>query len=411
MKFNFTDTLFALSFALDCVEHDLLGVTTHHSKRVAAICACMGKQLQLSDAQLLDLTACALLHDNALTEYIQSEYFSAENDTVPENEKIKIHCVLGERNISRLPFQGEVSGAVLYHHENADGTGPLGKRWQEIPMYARMIHLADQVDTHFDLSCMDTHKYNQLLTYLLDARDTLFDAASIDCFIHTFPFPSLLELTNENISLFLKRHIPSLPYSYTNEQILDFASVFAAIIDYKSKFTRIHALGIAQKAKQLGLYYGYAQEKAAKLYLAGALHDIGKLVVASEVLEKPDKLTKEEYLHIQGHALATHQILEQIDGLQDIASWASNHHEKLDGSGYPFHKTAADLGFEERMLACLDIYQALTEQRPYKKGMEHAQATDILMQLVQKNQLDATIVQDIDRCFSSTSDEPRHLEA
>ena len=74
MKFSFTEVLYALSYALDCVERELIGVTTNHSKRVAYICVKMGEKWKLSTNQMLDLAACALLHDNALTEFIQAEY-------------------------------------------------------------------------------------------------------------------------------------------------------------------------------------------------------------------------------------------------------------------------------------------------------------------------------------------------
>ena len=94
-------------------------------------------------------------------------------------------------------------------------------------------------------------------------------------------------------------------------------------------------------------------------------------------------------------------MLSDIEGLEDITRWAALHHEKLDGSGYPFGMKADQLGKMERLLACLDIYQALCEERPYKKGFSHKAAIDILKEMGANNQLDMEIIQDIDECMGS----------
>ena len=152
----------------------------------------------------------------------------------------------------------------------------------------------------------------------------------------------------------------------------------------------------------MGSFYGYDEEKLTKLYLAGCLHDIGKLVIDRDVLEKPDKLTDTEYIHIQTHAYYTFFILSPIRGLKDVTAWASNHHEKLDGTGYPFGKKASELTKEERLLGCLDIYQALSEKRPYKSGMSHEQSMKILYDMADTGKLDSDICKDIDMVFHDT---------
>ena len=92
---------------------------------------------------------CALLHDNALTQYISEEL---KKDSVIDlkkdlsEEKTNLHCIYGEKNITKLPFKTDVSNVILYHHEHADGTGPFQKKWNEIPLFARIIHLADTID-------------------------------------------------------------------------------------------------------------------------------------------------------------------------------------------------------------------------------------------------------------------------
>ncbi|MBQ4596158.1 MAG: HD domain-containing protein, partial [Firmicutes bacterium] len=124
--------------------------------------------------------------------------------------------------------------------------------------------------------------------------------------------------------------------------------------------------------------YGWNADKVIRFYVAGATHDIGKVVIGNHILEKPGKLDEWEYSVMKDHARATLDILSNIDGLEDITEWASNHHEKLDGTGYSRGMNGSDLSFEERLMACIDIYQALTEDRHYKAGLSHAKTIAIM---------------------------------
>ena len=142
---------------------------------------------------------------------------------------------------------------------------------------------------------------------------------------------------------------------YSNADIEGLATVIAHIIDYKSHFTCTHSLGVAQKAQEVGAFLGKGSEECLKLYLAGALHDVGKLTIPTEILEKPDKLTKQEFDVMKTHAVASWNILRTIDGLDDVVEWACLHHEKLNGQGYPFGKVAAELCPNARIIGCADI--------------------------------------------------------
>ena len=139
----------ACSYALDCIEAELVNITNKHGNRVAYISVCMAKYWAIQGDALQDLAMCALLHDNALTQYISEEL---EKDSVIDlkkdlsEEKTNLHCIYGEKNITKLPFKTDVSNVILYHHEHADGTGPFQKKWNEIPLFARIIHLSDIVD-------------------------------------------------------------------------------------------------------------------------------------------------------------------------------------------------------------------------------------------------------------------------
>ncbi|MBZ4655811.1 MAG: metal dependent phosphohydrolase [Thermoanaerobacter sp.] len=132
---------------------------------------------------------------------------------------------------------------------------------------------------------------------------------------------------------------------------------------------------------------GYDEETSRKIRIAGLLHDLGKLAVPNSILDKPDKLTEEEFMVIKSHTYYTKEILKEIDGIDDIAEWAANHHEKLDGSGYPEGLKGDEIGEIDRHVAVCDMYQALTEDRPYRKGLELKQAIDIIAKSAKDNKV------------------------
>lgn len=402
MTINFNDLLYAFSYGLDCVEYELVGAQTNHSKRVAYISTLMGSHMGIAGEDLLDLAACAVLHDCALTEYLKVEQGEHRKDA--GNKDIGLHCTMGERNIKNLPFFHDVSGAVLYHHENPDGSGPFGRKTEDTPLYAQLIHFADLLDVNCSLGVNGSDKYEEVSQYLKQNEGALFEPDQVKLFLSLFGPDMLADMEGSGIDRLLKKDIPQRRMLHAEPALHASADFFAKIIDYKSEFTNRHSLGFAQKAEAMARYYGYSEEMAEKLYFTGAVHDIGKLAVSKDILEKPDKLSESEYLHIQTHAYATYKILSGIEGMEDITRWASNHHEKLDGSGYPFGRKAEELGKIDRLMACLDIYQALTEPRPYKEGMPHDKVIGILIGMSDKNLLDRDIINDIDRVFGSACD-------
>ena len=171
------------------------------------------------------------------------------------------------------------------------------------------------------------------------------------------------------------------------------------IVDAKSRFTMRHSRGIATKAGYMGKVYGLTPEHCDRLVIAGYLHDIGKLSTPAGILEKPGPLSPEEYEIMKRHVEMTWEILKDVGGLEEIRLWASCHHEKLDGNGYPRGLKADDLPFECRLMACCDIYQALTEDRPYRAGMPHEKAISVMYPMASQGMLDFGIVETMDRAL------------
>ena len=104
---------------------------------------------------------------------------------------------------------------------------------------------------------------------------------------------------------------------------------------------------------------------------------------------------------MKNHAGYTYMILSDVEDFEEVRDWAALHHEKLDGTGYPFGRTGAELNEPERIMGCVDIYQALTESRPYKSGMTHEKACAILEDMAGKGWIDAAITEKIKKCFAA----------
>ena len=115
--------------------------------------------------------------------------------------------------------------------------------------------------------------------------------------------------------------------------------------------------------------FGLTELEISMMKIAGNFHDLGKLMIPNSILEKPGKLSKDEFNIIKSHTYYTYQVLSSIGGLGRITAWASYHHEKLNGKGYPFHLDCSDLDIGSRIMAVSDIFVALREDRPYRKSM------------------------------------------
>ena len=396
MKIDLNGMLYALSYALDCVEGELTGIKPGHGKWVAYFCVCMGKEYGMTQEQLFDLASCAVLHDNALTQYLSEE----RGEAVSDGRTAGKHCIFGEENMKDFPFYTDVRGVILYHHENADGSGFFKKKAEETPLMAQMIHLADLLDVSCRIHEVSAERWQSAERFLASGRDRLFDGSLVELFFRSVQKEQYLALAGRQIDGLLSGELPGKPKEYPFYQVQSMLKVFGKIVDYKSRFTRNHSEQIAEKLMRVAEAYGYGQETKERLYVAGMLHDIGKMAIHNDVLEKPDRLTEDEFVYMQNHAWYTYVILSQISGFEDITRWASRHHEKLNGKGYPFGLKAGQLDEKERLLACIDIYQALGEDRPYKPGLPHEKCIEIMRDMAQNGFIDGKITDDLERIFA-----------
>ncbi|MGI6754718.1 MAG: HD domain-containing phosphohydrolase [Atopobiaceae bacterium] len=409
MRLNYDEFLFPLSSALDYLEATSTEAAPGHGRRVACIAVIMAYQLGYNHQDLEDLLTLCLLHDSAI-----SESERAERDARARNHQFVLrapnnvlvygtdnHCLLGEKYVRSMPFHTDISHVILCHHERADGKGPLGLDATLSDERAQLIHLADRLDIEYGADRIIDTGLDQALEWVRAQEGSSFTPYAVSAFTAAASVDTLMAIRSLGVQAYLQRLVGFQERILSDDEVRGIISFVGRIIDWKSSFTRMHSRGVAKKAERMAQKMGWSHEHCMRYYFAGALHDLGKLMVSTDILEKPGRLSTSEYVDIQGHAAETLRLLSQVHGLEDVCSWASNHHEKLDGSGYPRGLTAADLSTEDRLMACVDIYQALTERRPYKAGLSHARSIEIMRQMAAQNKIDKDLVEAVNEEFRS----------
>ena len=202
MKIDLNEILYAVAAGLDSVEHELLSIRKGHCKRIAALSMYLGKSLGLSADDLTDLAAFSILHDNALTEVNQEEleykkYNNGEGYT-PHDFDVR-RCIIGERNTKYMPFRTNNRDVILLHHENADGSGPMGRTYDRTPIKSQILHLANLLDNEFDLISTNRDTHGAMIYYVKSNAGILFSREIVDTFTKCFKPKCLAYLLPQNI--------------------------------------------------------------------------------------------------------------------------------------------------------------------------------------------------------------------
>lgn len=404
MLFNLNDFLRSISKALDYVEVDLFGIHTNHSIRIALMALKIAKYLNLSNEEIFDVISFSMLHDNGISLKILHDGLSGSaREKQNLLEKMQTHCTIGEENICAFPFMTQPSDVIKYHHENYDGSGFFKLKASEIPLMAQIIHLADHLDLKFELHdlCHDALSKEKIAAYVLNQRGVLFSPEIADAFL-SISSGALFwcALTDENVEKAVRLESPDFSMQYSYNEIRIMTKTFSKIIDSKSSFTELHSCGVAIKLENMLRFYHFDEDTSLQFLIAADLHDLGKLAISNEILDKPGALTQDEFEKIKRHPEISKLCLQEIKGFEKLTKWVYQHHEKLDGSGYPQGLFAIDLDFESRLLTCLDIYQALREKRPYRSALDHENAMKVLQEMADDGKLDRQIVIDMGNYFS-----------
>lgn len=294
-------------------------------------------------------------------------------------EVITLRCDRGAHILRKLGLGDIAAEAVRGLDEHWDGSGyPECRTGEAIPLESRILAIAQHLDVFS--SERGTEKAIEVLR---ERSGRWFD-------------PDLVQLAEHlhRAGTLWTHALRSTPENETRQAALDLApedlhrpeaadidlicEAFADVVDAKSSFTFRHSLGVSDAAMRIARHMGLSAERSQLVHRAALLHDIGKLRVPNSILDRPGKLDTAEWQIVQEHPGLTREILSRITPFGELAVIAGAHHERLDGTGYPNLLTASHLPLEARIIAVADVYGALTEERPYRPGMSHEQALEIM---------------------------------
>lgn len=384
-KVTLSDMILCLSRVMEWISPTIV----RHQMRVAYIAQSIAKELELSLELQYQLALAGMLHDIGAFSLKERTYF-ANYDIDPE--LIQIHAELGYQLLKNFKPFDTVAKLIRSHHYGQHGTVPLRNEGTD-SVYSQIILLAGMVDASI---CVE----REILGQVPDICSTIGkEAGSVFRPEYVQAFTRLAEREyfwfNLDSASINETVIDSLRYFNVELDIsdmVDLSKVFSHLIDFQCHFTASHSSGVAGTAGALANLYSFSESGCQMMKVAGYLHDIGKLTIPPRILNKREKLTSEEFNVIKKHPFWTYRALNNIRGLEEINSWASFHHERIDSCGYPFRYKGPELPLGSRIIAVADVFTALTEDRPYRKGMDLKNVRNIIHAMVADRGLDSGVV-------------------
>jgi len=201
------------------------------------------------------------------------------------------------------------------------------------------------------------------------------------------PFVALLELHGR----------AARRYQELKELLVGLTRSLTAALDAKDSYTFGHSERVARIAVELGRELGLPADDLSDIYLAGLLHDVGKIGIRDSVLTKPGPLTREEYEHIKQHVTIGYNILSELHVIRNLLPGVLWHHERWDGKGYPHGLAGEAIPLLPRILAVADGYDAMSTARPYREAVPPRRVEEILAEGA-GGQWDARVVQAFQNC-------------
>ncbi|HOJ49170.1 MAG TPA: HD domain-containing protein [Bacillota bacterium] len=375
------DFLNCISDAVDLVSP----ILSNHHQKVAYLSYRLAEQLNIPEDRKFSVFIAALLHDvGSLSIQERLEIIEREPDY------INIHAFNGYRLFREFSFFENEAKIIKYHHlpwNYGEGKTFDG---EEVPFECHIIHLADRVSARIDVNNV-LFQLRDIRKYVQKNKDKLFEPNIVDALLALSQKEYIwLDLASQFPIKNLPKDIPTPMLNI--DDIISLSSVIAQIVDFRSKFTARHTAGVAQTASKLAELAGMTPYECKMMLVAGYLHDLGKLVIDPNIIDKPNGLNEFEVSKMRSHTYYTYQLLNRVPQFDEIKKWAAYHHEKINGNGYPFHLKGDELPLGSRVMAVADVFTAITEDRPYRVGMRYENAVKLLMSMVDDGSLDGDIV-------------------
>jgi HD-GYP domain-containing protein (c-di-GMP phosphodiesterase class II) len=395
---NLGQIVLSLSDTLDLASFSL----AQHQQRVAMVVLEMGRAAGLPIDRLGNSFIAALLHD--VGAFSLEDKIRLREDKAEELDE---HCVRGESLLQRVPLFKEAAPIVRFHH----------RKWRdwgesiENPLVwdSQTLFLSDFIERSIDRNQYILHQHENIIARLKKLAGTSLHPQIIDLFMAISDREEFwLDLVSPKLISLLHNKSPLREVEIHINDIFLISELFQNIIDFKSRFTATHSTGVAACSSMLANIFGMPEEETRLVEIASKLHDLGKLAIPNSILEKPGALSKEEAAIMKSHAYYTYSVIKNIEGLKRIAEWAACHHEKLDGTGYPFRREADRLDNGSRIIMVADIFTALSEDRPYRKKLSQKESVNIFKELSGQQLLDKKladlVIENYDEIFSYVSE-------
>ncbi len=323
-------------------------------------------------------------------------------------ELVRTRCERGAAIVSRLGFGSNVAEAVRNLDEHWDGGGhPRGLDSTAIPIASRIMGLAQTMDVFAMIEGP-----NGAARMIEARRGRWFDPTVVSA---ARGMESRLAMWCGMDEGLLGREVmaaePGGAALLAGPGTLDrIAQGFADVVDAKSPFTGQHSSRVTEIAVRLAEGLGYAPEAITDLRRAALLHDIGKLSVSNAILDKPDKLTEDEWDSVRMHPYYSKRILQHVRGFEEIAHVAGCHHERLDGQGY-FEGLAGDqIPMQAQIISAADVFDALSSERPYRPAL----GTEVALAMMERDRgraIDGDLLDLLERIAYGLEDRTAEREA
>ena len=343
----------------------------NHHRQTCIIAYQIGNHYNLDSQVLSNVVLASAIHDIGALHVTERDKLLYIDAIDPEP-----HQIMGERIIGDFAPFAHISHIIRHHHIVYQDILDGKVNRDDIPIECFIIHLADRIDVLYETHPGET---DFIISEINKRFGTVFLPELQDTFNKLASTPEFWEkITDDSFYDLLLMSINDASCVIDDDSLESLAELFSRIVDFKSEWTMNHSKSVSVLADHIARIYGLDEKKCFSLRIAGYLHDIGKIAIPIEVLDKPGKLDTSEYKTIKMHATYSSLILSRIPALGDIAKWAMLHHEKHDKSGYPLGKGAVDFTIEMDILAFADIFAALAENRPYRAALTQEKILELL---------------------------------
>jgi HD-GYP domain-containing protein (c-di-GMP phosphodiesterase class II) len=304
---------------------------------------------------------------------------AAVTDPKEPSRGLAAHCEVAAMLARRLGLGERVTSGLLAAYERWDGNGyPAGLEGEAIPIEIRIGMVARDVDV-FVAHGRDVQEA------LERRRGGAYDPTVVDAF-------GRLGVPHPEADWDEVLDSEPVPFGYVDD--LDTAlAVMADFVDLKSPWTRGHSREVAGLAENAARELGLGSGDADRLRRAGLVHDLGRVGIPNGIWDKPGPLSTDEWEKVRLHPYLTDRILSRCPELATLGALASNHHERLDASGYHRQSTADHLPIEARLLAAADVLAALMSARPHRDPFDIYAASDLMREEVRRGRLDKDAVE------------------